>query len=98
MNQFFNRCAFDLFASIMFGELTKSADPNSETDPENHEFAQNVVDGLSNAIYCLMDPYESILGSGLGITTKRQQYSFDKFDSAWEIGKRKVEEFTDRKE
>lgn len=98
LNQFFNRCAFDLFASIMFGELTKSADPNSKTDPENHEFAQNVVDGLSNAIYCLMDPYESILGNGLGITTKRQQYSFDKFDSAWEIGKRKVEEFTDRKE
>ena len=98
LNTYFNHCAFDLFAAIMFGELTKAADPNAKSNPENILFAKSVVDGLSNAISIIMDPLEGIAGNALGLTTKKQQYTFDKFDKALEIGRRKVSDFTERKE
>jgi len=98
LNTYFSHCAFDLFSAVMFGAFTKAADPNAKSNPENIVFAKSVVDGLRTAISIKLDPFEGIAGNVFGLTTKKQQYTYDKFDMALKIGRRKVTDFTERKE
>jgi len=77
LNLYLNYCAFDMFQTIMFGELTKIADPNTPTDPINEEFVENSVQSLALMVYQIFDKTEVIKGR-LGITTP----TYEKFEAA----------------
>jgi len=96
LNEYLGRCAFDLFSTIMFGELTKVADPTTETDPENERFVVNAAAGLGTSVEMLLRLDELVAGK-LGITTKGCDFVFDAFDVCWEIAQQKFGSFLERK-
>ena len=96
LNNYLSRVSFDLFSTIMFGELTKTADATAPADPENIQFVNGTIQGLSNAIQILMDPYETIVGNHLGIKTKKYKTMSEGFDVAWAIGRKKIDGFMER--
>jgi len=93
MNYFLNCCAFDLFNTVMFGELTEVADTVSPTDPDNLEFVNSALGGLANGVQLLASPYQVIIGRELGIETKQYKTMAKNFEAAWEIGKKKIDVF-----
>jgi len=93
LKNYLNYCSFDLFSSVMFGEMTEAANSGKDSDSKNVAFAKHATDGIAESIELLLDPFENMVGNGLGITTKRQQFVFDNFDRAWEIGFEKIEDF-----
>jgi cytochrome P450 len=42
-NLFLSRCAFDAFCSVLFGELTQTADQSTPTDPKTLEFLDSII-------------------------------------------------------
>lgn len=98
LNQFLAFSAFDLFSAIAFGEMMRSVDPDSNSDPENNIFARTVHEGIGLSIQLGFDLFETTVCRPLGITSKRQQECFDQFDKAWEIGRKKIDRFIERKE
>lgn len=40
---FLNRCAFDAFCSVLFGEFTQTADPNMARDPKAMKFMEDAI-------------------------------------------------------
>ena len=99
LNTYLNYCAFDMFQTVMFGEQTKTADPNTPTDPINKEFVDNSVLSLALMVYQIFDKTEAIKG-GMGIVTptyKRFEAAMDRvneiandkilaFKQKWEQG------------
>ena len=79
MNDYFNRCAFDMFNSLMFGEMTKTADLKLATE-ENIAFCNHAVEGLSTMMTQMINPYEQVVGNLLGVQTK----TYKRMCSAWE--------------
>jgi cytochrome P450 len=96
LNNYLGRCAFDLFSTIMFGELTNVSDMTTPTDPDNEVFVKSAADGLSASIQILVSPYEMVLGNQLGLSTKKCQFAFANFDKCWEIAQAKIERFGER--
>jgi cytochrome P450 len=47
VNSYLNRCTFDMFMTVMLGELTAVADSRTPTDPINLEFIDNAAKFLS---------------------------------------------------
>ena len=68
LNEYFHRCAFDMFNSLMFGELTKTADL-SIANEENVLFCENAVKTMTTMIHQLKNPYEQIVGLHFGVRT-----------------------------
>jgi hypothetical protein len=97
INEYLGRCAFDLFTTIMFGELTEVADPTTPTDPQNVKFAAEAAAGLGASVQMLFDPYELRMHK-LGVTTTKCQYCFAAFDATWEIAQAKIDSFCERRE
>ena len=79
MNDYFNRCAFDMFNSLMFGEMTKTADLKLASQ-ENIAFCNYAVEGLSTMMTQMLSPYEQVVGNILGVQTK----TYKRMCSAWE--------------
>jgi len=77
LNTYLNYCAFDMFQTVMFGELTKVSDPNTPTEAVNEEFVKNSVDSLALMIRQIFDK-EEVLKAKLGITTP----TYEKFEKA----------------
>lgn len=96
LNSYLSRVSFDLFSTIIFGELTKTADISQPCDPENLRFVNGTVQGLTNAIQILIDPYETVVGKHLGIKTSKYETMSEGFDIAWEIGFQKIQRFMER--
>lgn len=96
LNNYLSRVSFDLFSTIMFGEYTKTADKTVPADPENIKFVNGTIQGLSNAIQILFDPYETVMGNVLNMRTKKYQTMSDGLDIAWDIGCKKVNAFLER--
>jgi len=80
LNNYLNLCAFDMFQTIMFGEFTKIADPNTPTDPVNEEFVTNSVLSLNLMVRHITDKSE-VLKASIGYTTP----SYTKFEGAMDI-------------
>ena len=80
LNAFANRCAFDMFISLMFGELSKTANLNSAKS-ENIEFCDNAVTAMSSMIFQMIDPLQNVMGFMLGMKTSR----FEKMAAAWTV-------------
>lgn len=77
LNTFLNYCAFDMFQTVMFGELTKVSDPNTPTEPVNEEFVENSIQSLALMIHQIVDKNE-VIKAKMGITTP----SYKKFEVA----------------
>jgi len=93
MNLYLQRCAFDMFASAMLGELTQVADSTTATDPENERFVSSSSQGLGLATSMVFDPKENILGNIFGVETEKCKKAFEGFDEAWAIGQAKFARF-----
>lgn len=73
----------------MSGELTEVADIASPTDPDNLEFVNGALGGLSNKTQLITSPCQVIVGRELGIETEQYKAMARNFDAAWEIGQKK---------
>ena len=93
INEYFNRCAFDMFHSLMFGELSKTADLSSSATEENKEFCLNAVNSLNLMIYQMMTPHENVLGNMLGIQTKTYKEMGRTFEKLFATAERKYRLF-----
>ena len=98
LNSYLDRCAFDMFSSMMLGIYTETADETTRTDPENECFVKGAVQGLGTAIEMLFSPYEFIVGKLLKFETSKMKHCFEGFDAAWAIAQDKIERFIERKE
>ncbi len=95
LNTYLNYCAFDMFQTIMFGELTKVADPNTNTDPQNLVFVENSVKSLGLMIKQLFDKTE-LFKAKMGIATSMNQEFEAAMDIVNEIANEKVLAFKER--
>mmetsp|Transcript_3196 Transcript_3196/g.5817 ORF Transcript_3196/g.5817 Transcript_3196/m.5817 type:complete len:607 (+) Transcript_3196:243-2063(+) len=98
LNSYLDRCAFDMFSSMMLGIYTETADETTRTDPENERFVKGAVQGLGTAIEMIFSPYELIVGKILKCETSKMKHCFEGFDAAWAIARDKIESFIERKE
>eukprot|EP00590_Aulacoseira_subarctica_P003800 CAMPEP_0172419148 /NCGR_PEP_ID=MMETSP1064-20121228/5590_1 /TAXON_ID=202472 /ORGANISM="Aulacoseira subarctica , Strain CCAP 1002/5" /LENGTH=442 /DNA_ID=CAMNT_0013158467 /DNA_START=120 /DNA_END=1448 /DNA_ORIENTATION=+ len=73
VSSFMARCSFDLFSSVMFGELTKVANPKSNPDPENIKFCDATVKFNGTLIPMLLKPHLRLL---LNLGFKPKEYAF----------------------
>eukprot|EP00567_Pseudictyota_dubia_P007532 CAMPEP_0197443154 /NCGR_PEP_ID=MMETSP1175-20131217/8979_1 /TAXON_ID=1003142 /ORGANISM="Triceratium dubium, Strain CCMP147" /LENGTH=574 /DNA_ID=CAMNT_0042973751 /DNA_START=162 /DNA_END=1886 /DNA_ORIENTATION=+ len=98
LNSYLNRCAFDMFSSMMLGIYTETANVTTPTDPENERFVKGAVQGLGTAIAMLFSPYELIVGNLLKFETAKMKHCFEGFDAAWAVAQDKIEQFRERKD
>jgi cytochrome P450 len=95
LNAYTNRCSFDLFCSLMFGELTKMADPETGHNAENVEFCNASVRGMESMLAQMTSPLELIMFK-LGFKTKLYKEMVRSFEKANGISKKKYEAFRKR--
>jgi cytochrome P450 len=95
LNAYTNRCSFDLFCSLMFGELTKMADPETGHNEENVEFCNASVRGMETMFAQMTSPLELVMFK-LGFKTKLYKEMAGSFSKATEIAKKKYEAFRKR--
>ena len=69
LNKFFNYAAFDMFQSVMFGQLSKLSDPNTPSNPVDVDFCQLSIDSLGYLVHMSNDKQEAILFN-MGIETE----------------------------
>lgn len=98
INSYFNRCAFDMFSSMMLGIKSNTADISTPTEPANASFVKGAVQGLGTSIEMLFSPWENIVGRLMKLETAKMKIAFQGFDTAWEIAKNKMDDFIKRKE
>ena len=77
LNTFLNHAAFDMFQTIMFGQLSKLADPQTPSDPVDVEFCQLSVDSLALLIRMSNDKDE-LIQFNMGMETE----TYQKFEQA----------------
>ncbi len=92
LNTYFNYCAFDMFQTIMFGELTETANPSTYTDPINQEFVENSILSLNLMLKQNFDMVENIKGR-MGITTPTYRKFEVALDRVNEIANDKINAF-----
>ena len=97
MDRFLIRSAFDMFCSVMFGELTKTADPANATQ-ENIIFCDNAKGALASMSKQSLAETELILHRGLGIKTTEYRKFKNMFDSASAIADEKYKRFRSKYE
>jgi cytochrome P450 len=93
LNSYLNRCAFDMFCSVMFGELVRVADPSTPTEPKNLEFIENAVRFLNISTEMLLNPYETIVGNGMNFKTKMYKEFEICADVVFDISREKIRQF-----
>lgn len=92
LNAYTNRCSFDLFCSLMLGELTRMADPNTGHSEENIEFCRAAVNGMESMMLQISNPLQLILFR-LGIKTSLYKQMGREFGKTMEISSRKYDAF-----
>ena len=97
LNSYTNRCSFDLFCSLMLGEMTKMADPNTGHDPENIEFCKAAVRGMEAMMAQVSSPFQLMLFR-LGIRSSLYNEMGSEFGRTMEISRKKYEAFRQRYE
>jgi len=95
-NGYAHRCSFDLFNSLMFGQLTRLADPETGRDQEeNLLFCNTTVRGMDTLFRQMTDPMQKVLFD-IGITTGLYKDMSSSFDTAFGIAKKKYHAFRER--
>lgn len=97
LNAYTNRCSFDLFCSLMLGEMTKMADPNTGHDPENIEFCKSAVRGMEAMMMQISNPLQLILFR-MGIKTGLYNEMGSNLGKSMKISRKKYEAFRERYE
>ena len=95
LNGFANRCSFDLFTAMMFGSLSKMADPQTGHDQENIEFCNAAVNGMDKMLKQMTSPWNLILFK-MGIKTCMYHEMAQSFATAFDIAEKKYREFRKR--
>ena len=95
LNGFANRCSFDLFTAMMFGSLSKMADPQTGHDQENIEFCNAAVNGMDKMLKQMTSPWNLILFR-MGIKTGMYHEMAQSFATAFDIAEKKYREFRKR--
>jgi cytochrome P450 len=89
--QYTTCCSFDLFCTVMFGQMIETADKGTPSDPEILSFMDNVV-VLANLITPLTTaPFEVLVGTGLGIKTA----AYNELDAAFASSRDTMEKIVD---
>mmetsp|Transcript_9863 Transcript_9863/g.14610 ORF Transcript_9863/g.14610 Transcript_9863/m.14610 type:complete len:563 (+) Transcript_9863:59-1747(+) len=96
LNNYLNHCTFDMFNSIMFGQLVGTADSSTPTKEVDEEYVQSASTLLQTNNILNKDPYEIIMGK-LGIKTEKYGIMVDHLKRVFQIGDSKVHQFTERK-
>ena len=68
LNGYSKRCSFDLFTAMMFGQLSKMADPHTGKDQVNIDFCNAAANGMDTMVKQMVSPLTFILFK-LGIKT-----------------------------
>ena len=92
LNTYFNYCAFDMFNTIMFGELTKVSDPDSPIDPINLTFCHESVKSLGLLIAQIQDKME-VINAKRGIKTDMYREFAASMDIVYDIAYQKITNF-----
>ena len=95
LNAYTNRCSFDLFCSLMLGELTRMADPNTGHSEENIEFCKAAVNGMQAMMLQIANPLQLVLFR-FGIETSLYKQMGKDFGTTMEISRRKYNAFRAR--
>ena len=98
LNSFFERCAFDMFSTVMFGDLMEVADPNTPTDPEDVEFVRAAKVGLGTGVKVSRSLKDALIVKTLGLETEQYKLMKDNLDICWKIGSGKIQRFMDKRE
>uniref|UniRef100_A0A7R9WI71 Cytochrome P450 n=1 Tax=Pseudictyota dubia TaxID=2749911 RepID=A0A7R9WI71_9STRA len=97
LNDFFNYAAFDMFTSVFFGQLTRTADPEAPTSAEDDEFCRVAVESLNLLIAQLMDKTQLPLHK-MGVETEAYRKYVEAQDAVNRIAREKISRFTERHE
>eukprot|EP00804_Cyclotella_cryptica_P008771 CCRYP_015621-RA/>CCRYP_015621-RA protein AED:0.02 eAED:0.02 QI:311/1/1/1/0.5/0.33/3/287/576 len=95
LNGYANRCSFDLFTALMFGNLSKMADPQTGHDQENIVFCEAAVNGMDKMFKQMSSPMQLLLFK-LGIKTGMYKDMAQAFETATSIAEKKYQEFRKR--
>ena len=98
LNSFFERCAFDMFSTVMFGDLMEVADPNTPTDPEDVEFVRAAKVGLGTGVKVSRSLKDALIVKTLGLETEQYKLMKDNLDICWKIGSGKIQRFMEKRE
>ena len=93
---FLNRCSFDLFNTVLFGELTKAANPETATK-ENLEFCNAATRGIQLITLVNANPKE-ILMDKLGFHGEMYIEMCKNLDVAYTLAHKKFDKFLARYE
>ena len=92
LNAYTNRCSFDLFCSLMLGELTMMADPNTGKNPENVEFCNAACRGMEAMMAQMISPFQLVLFN-MGIKTSLYKDMATALNKTMEISGKKYDAF-----
>lgn len=95
LNGYTNRCSFDLFTAMMFGQLSKMADPQTGKDQVNIDFCNAASDGMDAVLKQMTSPWNLILFQ-FGIKTRLYHDMSNSFQTTWDIANEKYKEFRKR--
>uniref|UniRef100_A0A7S1ZHZ6 Cytochrome P450 n=1 Tax=Trieres chinensis TaxID=1514140 RepID=A0A7S1ZHZ6_TRICV len=95
LNQFLENSAFDMFCTVMLGELTDVANPETPSDPLNLEFCRSACRGLSLNNRLNIDPYQVMMGK-LGIKTELYNEVVKENRKTFKIAHDKIRCFVER--
>lgn len=98
LNHYLSLCAFDMFNTFMFGELTRCTDPamSIESHDENIRFCDAATKMMNLIGELQMSPYEVFMGRRLGIKTKKYKMLAEAWMVIDEIARKKITSFIDR--
>jgi len=99
INYYLNLCAFDMFCTFMFGELTQCADRskpnNSLNQQENVEFCNAAMSAMEQMTALMMQPTE-VMANKVGYKTSAYKKYYEAFTMVREIGMKKLNHFAER--
>ena len=97
VNEFMVRTTFDMFSSMMFGEIAGIANPKSNPDPENMKFCISLKEGLGSIYPLMIAPHIRLLLK-FGIKLAEYKHFEEHFSISRCIATAKLEAFRGKKE
>lgn len=101
-NHYLNRCTFDLFTSVLFGELLKCTTPETKEDlddnqKENVKFVKHTVGMLELTMALMFSPKETLINQFLPFFKTKKYREFEQeFESTLKIADKKIELFKNK--
>lgn len=100
MKEYLSRCSFDLFSSVMFGELTLSAKnpglDNTSSSSDSGTLCKSTFQLTDDLFSMMISPFELIL-SKIGIESARYKSLYANTRASEEMAMKKIEAFKERK-